>query len=160
MKTVISLKGLKSLVRTGVERETPDVRDIEIDAFVSGIFSSVGIMVANEAMELKRATGMCPAIQILRMPLGGLFGFTFVFERLSRSDLIKQLEACSGLPLKTCEAGLESIENVIAKRLEEGDEFEIERFGIIQRKDGTVWGSLDRVTELVLGSELVIADCR
>jgi hypothetical protein len=126
---MVTMKQIQVCIeQTAPQAGIPDLDPMETEAFISAIHSSFGLTAVNRAMK----TGACTEFRA-KAP-------HFNFEELPRSEFLKQIEACCGLPWGACDKILEAIERLVEGQFQVGRRgiqgVEIEHLGTWCRGDG------------------------
>jgi hypothetical protein len=144
MEDTIGISELKDMLQSTLRARINDLHPAELDAFVSGLVSTVGLRVVNLAFDA-RHRGEPVYIDSFRSSR------IFDFDLLPLGEIVSALDANSGLGLDACEAGLSAIEEEVIDRLRSVPKVTIDRLGTISKVGEGYY-------ELQLDPELKIVD--
>lgn len=128
MGTLIRLHDAEDVVRSRLLEHYEDLEKIEVTAFVSALVNTFGLAALNAFFSRERSSGT--------HSIDRFEGYKdcFDFVQLPRAELLRSLEAASGLRASACSAALVGLEELVFASLSPSDAVELEAIGTIRQE--------------------------
>lgn len=146
MTILTDVQDLETLVTRCVRDAVPDAERVEIDAFLSGLRSSIGLRAINLAFEAKRA-GQPRSI----CAFSGLH--VFDLTEVPRNQFVNQLVHTSGFDAHECLLILTTMEKLLEDQLRQNESVEIDGLGVIGREGHMIKLALSEELRVCLPGE-------
>ncbi|HEV2150336.1 MAG TPA: hypothetical protein VGR37_23250 [Longimicrobiaceae bacterium] len=122
MKNRIELRELESLIRTTASATIEDLADVEVESYLTGLVTSIGLRAVDIALEA-RLSGAAVSVESFISHDG------FDFVEFPRAEIVRQLDASCGLGVAVCGSVLDAIDATVKQRLARTGEVDIELLG-------------------------------
>lgn len=130
MRSRATLWDLQEIIQHQGIHLIPSLEQVEKQAFISMLLTTLSRNAVNR--QLYDGIRKEEAILFVSNSVNGKN--LFDFPQLPRAEIIRELEAGSGLESDICGQFLESLEEHIVRMINVGGEFEVERLGIFEKR--------------------------